>query len=52
MHPYYEDLGYNISDFPASKDYYDQALSLPLYYTLTRQEQEKVIYTLKELLQR
>ena len=34
MQPYYMKLGYSISNYPRTKEYYDQALSLPIYYGL------------------
>ncbi len=52
MHPYYEDLGHNIYDFPNAKNYYNEALSLPLYYALSNEEQERVIDIIKRLLLR
>tara|TARA_X000000950_G_scaffold204072_1_gene245677 strand:+ start:15814 stop:16998 length:1185 start_codon:yes stop_codon:yes gene_type:complete len=52
MHPYYEDLGHNINDFPNAKNYYNETLSLPLYYALSNEEQERVIDIIKRLLLR
>lgn len=44
--PYYKKLGYQKGDFPLSENYYEQCLSLPMYPTLTKQEQEYVIKTI------
>jgi UDP-4-amino-4,6-dideoxy-N-acetyl-beta-L-altrosamine transaminase len=41
--PYYRNLGYAKGDFPASEHYYDECLSLPMYPTLTQEEQKFVI---------
>lgn len=41
--PYYKQLGWKKGDFPASESYYDRCISLPMYPTLTREEQNYVI---------
>jgi len=42
--PYYQrKYGYQSGDFPICEDFYQQALSLPLYPGLTDQEQDRVI---------
>jgi UDP-4-amino-4,6-dideoxy-N-acetyl-beta-L-altrosamine transaminase len=43
--PYYKQLGWKKGDFPFSEKYYDNCLSLPMYPTLTSDEQEYVIKT-------
>lgn len=45
--PYYQDLGWKRGDFPISESYYEQCLSLPMYPSLTDQQQEFVINTIK-----
>ncbi len=47
-HPYYESKGYNTEDYKISSQFYDQALSLPLFYSITKAEQDKVIKTIKK----
>lgn len=42
-HPYYSKLGYNKADFPAAEAYYNEAISIPIYPTLTISEQKEVI---------
>lgn len=49
-HPYYESLGYVTNNFKNSLDYYEKCLSLPLYFSLTDNDQSKVIKLLKSLL--
>jgi len=49
-HPYYKNLGFDSSDYPQSLEFYGEALSLPLYYSLTDMEQDKVIGSLKKML--
>jgi dTDP-4-amino-4,6-dideoxygalactose transaminase len=49
-HPYYQMLGYQISNCPETDTYYREALSLPMYQNLSDEDQDYVIATLKELL--
>lgn len=48
--PYYQKLGFKQGDFPASEKYYEEAFTLPLYYGLTDEQQEQVVYSLREVL--
>jgi len=41
--PYYKNLGSNKGDFPVAEKYYNECLSLPMYPTLTHEEQVYVI---------
>ena len=41
--PYYESIGYKDAELPNAEKYYQGCLSLPMYPTLTREEQEFVI---------
>jgi UDP-4-amino-4,6-dideoxy-N-acetyl-beta-L-altrosamine transaminase/dTDP-4-dehydrorhamnose reductase len=44
LQPYYKQkFGYKENDFPVSEDYYNRALSLPLYPKMTDEEVKKVI---------
>ena len=45
--PYYQSLGFKRGDFPVSEWYYDRAISIPLYYGLDEEKQDRVIATLK-----
>jgi len=47
--PYYQQLGFAWGDFPNSEDYYRKAISLPMFPTLTQNEQSYVIETVKKL---
>jgi UDP-4-amino-4,6-dideoxy-N-acetyl-beta-L-altrosamine transaminase len=49
-HPYYKNLGFDSRDYPQALEFYEEALSIPLYYSLTDIEQDKVIGGLKKLL--
>jgi len=41
--PYYRDLGWSEGDMPHAESYYEQCISLPMYPTLTADEQQFVI---------
>jgi UDP-4-amino-4,6-dideoxy-N-acetyl-beta-L-altrosamine transaminase len=49
--PYYEQLGFQKMDFPQSVQYYQEAISLPLYYGLTEADQDRIVQVLKAVLQ-
>ncbi len=46
--PYYRQLGFNWGDFPESESYYQEAMSLPIHYDLTNEEQDRIIQTFRE----
>lgn len=50
-HPFYKRLGFKMGDFPLAEDYYQGAITLPLYYGLSDENQTYVIEKLKEILE-
>jgi len=48
-HPFYRNLGYNPEDYPHAQKYYREALSIPLFYDLSDEQQELIIHSMKEL---
>ena len=48
-HPYYRSFGFKPEDYPNAQKYYQEALSIPLFYDLTNEQQEKVIIAIREL---
>ena len=50
MQPYYQRLGFIPDDYPNAQRYYREALSIPLYYDLTDEQQQYVISAFQELL--
>ncbi|MDJ0795546.1 MAG: UDP-4-amino-4,6-dideoxy-N-acetyl-beta-L-altrosamine transaminase [Calothrix sp. MO_167.B12] len=48
--PYYQQLGFKCGDFPEVEKYYQEAISLPLYYGLTQENQDRVVASLTERL--
>lgn len=45
--PYYQNLGNKKGDHPNAEAYYSKCISLPMYPTLTEEEQRRVIYLIK-----
>ena len=50
LQPYYQRLGFSRGDFPASEDYYDRAISIPLHPGMEASDQERVVDALHEAL--
>ena len=49
--PYYSQLGFRVGDFPNSESYYNRAISIPLFHTMTTDQQDEVVRTLRKVLQ-
>jgi UDP-4-amino-4,6-dideoxy-N-acetyl-beta-L-altrosamine transaminase len=50
LHPYYKQFGWKDGDFPVAEAYYKKCLSLPMYPTLTENEQQYVIDKILEFI--
>ena len=50
-HPYYLQFGFSEGDFPNSESYYHRAISIPLFHSMTIEQQDKVHYELKRVLE-
>ncbi|HWR39475.1 MAG TPA: UDP-4-amino-4,6-dideoxy-N-acetyl-beta-L-altrosamine transaminase [Patescibacteria group bacterium] len=48
--PYYRALGFKPGHFPVAEKYYQEAITLPLYYGLTDKEQDYIVTTLQGVL--
>ena len=48
--PYYQKMGFEWGDFPNAEAYYDSAISIPMFPTLSRDAQTKVINALHGIL--
>lgn len=46
--PYYRQFGFAPGDFPEAERYYAEAISLPMYATLSEQDQDRVVRALRE----
>jgi dTDP-4-amino-4,6-dideoxygalactose transaminase len=47
-HPYYEKIGYKKIDFPQAEAYYSEAISIPMFATLTESEIEFVVNAIRK----
>jgi UDP-4-amino-4,6-dideoxy-N-acetyl-beta-L-altrosamine transaminase len=50
MHPYYQNIGFKQGDFLESENYYQEAISIPMYYGLSKEDQNRVIVNLQAVL--
>lgn len=50
-HSYYEKLGYEKGLCPNAEKYYEEVMSIPLYYSLTDEDVEDVIHAVKKLVE-
>ena len=48
--PYYRDMGFKNGDYPNSESYYSEAISLPIYQTLSDDQQFQVVSALSAAL--
>ena len=48
--PYYQRLGFRSGDFPRAEKYYAEAISLPIYQTLSGEQQYQVVDTLRTVI--
>ena len=46
--PFYKSQGFNHGDYPKAENFYAQCLSLPMYPSLSSEEQEYVIFSINE----
>lgn len=44
--PYYQTLGHKKGDYPIAERYYERCLSIPMYHSLSDEEQDRVIDTI------
>ena len=49
FHPYYRNLGFKKGYCPEAEKYYSEAISIPIFPTLEKQHQEKVIGCIKKI---
>jgi len=51
LQPYYRALGFHPGQYPVAESYYERAISLPMYYGLTDEQQQYVISAVRRALQ-
>ena len=49
LQPYYRRLGFAPGDFPEAENYYARAISLPVFASMTDEQQSQVIAAVKDL---
>ncbi len=49
LQPYFSAMGFRSGDFPTAECYYSEALTLPLYPTLSTHQQDLVVSSLREV---
>lgn len=49
--PYYLRMGFQIGDFPEAERYYAEAISLPMFQTMSQEQQDTVVDALSKALQ-
>jgi len=49
LQPYYTALGFKVGDYPEAERFYSEAISIPIYPTMTQEAQNKVVNTLSAL---
>ncbi|NVC64586.1 UDP-4-amino-4,6-dideoxy-N-acetyl-beta-L-altrosamine transaminase [Vibrio sp. 05-20-BW147] len=48
--PYYQSMGFSEGDYPESESYYREAISLPMFHTMTIEQQDQVKVALEKVL--
>ncbi|GGA40923.1 UDP-4-amino-4,6-dideoxy-N-acetyl-beta-L-altrosamine transaminase [Pelagibacterium lentulum] len=48
--PYYQHMGFKTGDFPEAEAYYTEAISLPMYPTMSEEQQDRVVVSLERAL--
>ena len=48
--PYYQRIGFKVGDYPQAEQYYAEAISLPMFPTLSEQQQDQVVAALHRVL--
>ena len=51
MQPHYERMGFAPTDFPQAQVYYQEAISIPMFQTMTDEQQDEVIAALRTAVQ-
>ena len=48
--PHYQRMGFRVGDYPHAEQYYAEAISLPMYQTLSHSQQDQVVAVLQKIL--
>lgn len=47
-HPYYQEMGFDKNRFPNAEKYYQEAISLPMFFSMSFEKQDRVVSALKK----
>ncbi|MHB8820167.1 MAG: UDP-4-amino-4,6-dideoxy-N-acetyl-beta-L-altrosamine transaminase [Pseudomonadaceae bacterium] len=50
LQPYYQRLGFKVGQFPEAERFYAEAISLPMYATLSDEQQDKVVGAISQVI--
>ncbi len=50
LQPFYKKMGFSAGDYPEAEQYYQEAISLPMYSTLSFEQQDTVVRVLSDIL--
>lgn len=50
--PWYQRMGFKVGDFPKAERYYTEAISLPIYPTITDEQQDQVVAAVRRAVMR
>jgi dTDP-4-amino-4,6-dideoxygalactose transaminase len=50
IQPYYQRMGFQLGDYPQAERYYAEAISLPMFQTLSDSQQDQVVAALQKVL--
>jgi UDP-4-amino-4,6-dideoxy-N-acetyl-beta-L-altrosamine transaminase len=51
IQPYYQQFGFKDGDFPISESYYNRAITIPLFHSMTFNQQDQIVSILRKILQ-
>lgn len=50
LQPYYQRMGFTKGDFPQAERYYEEAISIPMFQTMSDEQQDEVVAAIKKVL--
>lgn len=46
--PYYQQMGFKVGDFPQAEKYYAEAISIPMFQTMSEEQQDEVVAAVRK----
>jgi len=50
LQPYYQRIGFKSGQFPMAEEYYEQAISIPIFHQMSNEQQDTVIQAIEDIL--